>query len=95
MALSVFSSRFVPSFYANLYRICRREINEINQTLSVEIVNYVDDIGSLDWLRWEGEKHVWDGEKHFVIITSDPLKTDWRTGREVELVEKILDRFSR
>ena len=41
---------------------------------------------------WEGEKHVWDGEKHFVIITSDPLKTDWGTGREVELVEKILDR---
>ncbi len=41
---------------------------------------------------WEGEKHVWDGEKHFVIITSDPLKTDWGAGREVELVEKILER---
>ena len=41
---------------------------------------------------WDGEKHVWDGEKHFVIMTNEPLKTDWGTGREVELVEKILDR---
>ena len=41
---------------------------------------------------WDGEKHVWDGEKHFVIITNDALKTDWGTGRESALVEKILDR---
>ena len=41
---------------------------------------------------WDGEKHVWDGEKHFVIITNEPLKTDWGAGREVELVEKILER---
>ena len=54
MARSVFSSRFVPSFHANLYRIYKREINEINQTISVEIANYVDDIGRLDRLRWEG-----------------------------------------
>ena len=41
---------------------------------------------------WEGEKHVWEGEKHFVIMTNESLKTDWGAGREVELVEKILDR---
>lgn len=32
-----------------------------------------------------------DSDKHFVVMTHEPLKTDWGTGRENELVQKILD----
>ena len=55
-------------------------------------LNAEKEVRDIEEYFWDGEKRVWDSEKHFVIITNEPLKTDWGAGREVELVEKILDR---
>ena len=55
-------------------------------------LNAEKEVRDIEEYFWDGEKRVWDSEKHFVIMTNEPLKTDWGTGREVELVEKILDR---
>lgn len=41
---------------------------------------------------WEAEAPFWDSEKLFIVMTHEVLTTDWGTGREVELVEKIVDR---
>ena len=41
--------------------------------------------------RWEAERHFRAGEKHFVVMTYETLTTDWETGRENEVVEKIVD----
>ena len=41
---------------------------------------------------WEAERPFEDSEKFFIVMTHEALKTDWGTGRENELVEKIVDR---
>ena len=41
---------------------------------------------------WEAERPFEDNEKIFIVMTNEALKTDWGTGRENELVEKIVDR---
>ena len=41
---------------------------------------------------WEAERPFEDSEKLFIVMTHEALKTDWGTGRENELVEKIVER---
>ena len=41
---------------------------------------------------WETEGSFWDSEKIFIMMTHEILTTDWGTGRENEIVEKIVDR---
>ena len=41
---------------------------------------------------WEAEGSFWDSEKLFIVMTHEVLTTDWGTGREDEVIEKIVDR---
>ncbi len=43
---------------------------------------------------WEAEGSFWDSEKLFILMTHEVLTTDWGTGRENEIIEKIVDRCS-
>ena len=43
-------------------------------------------------VHWADDGHLWESEKHFVVMTNEPLRTDWSTESENEVVENILNR---